>query len=287
MHWILFGAGKGNTPFVAYCADYVGARSDLQGLVVAARPNSRALSFFTSVTSRQAQVLPSDMLDTAIETDIIDCVGFGGDPAPGSSSSQAGAALYDLEEIRQVAARLGVPLDDDTFHTRPGVTGWYLYRVVNGDVLQTQQFLRSVRIESQRRNQPAFDHFAGFLAVRAFERVADPTVLAQAGEGRAARGECQEDYMIEFCKGIQMELKRMGVYTGAIDGIIGGGTQAAIRRIADTRPAANPADLISMNDMIGPPGGSPPADAPANAPASPASSGSDGDLLGAGSLDDF
>lgn len=290
MFWILFDAGQGNTPYVAYCKDYVGAKSEMQGRVVAARNNSRALSFFTSITSRQAQLLPPDMLDMALENDIIDCVGFGGDPAPGAATGQASAAIYDEGEIRRVAQSLGAPLDDDTFYQRPGVMDWYLYRVSNGDVLETQQLLRSFRIEGQRRNQPVFDHFAGFLAVRAYERVADPTILAQAGEGRAARGECRD--MVEFCKGIQMELRRMGLYTGAIDGIIGSGTQAAIRRIAATRPAANPADLIDMNDMIGPPGGTAPAatptptPAPTPAPAASDTSGAD-DLLGAGSLDDF
>lgn len=267
LYWLLLDGGIGRLPYLVYCTDLVQTGSDLRGKIVRTAPNSPARRYFTAATGEVVQLLAPAHLNQALEAGLIDCLGFGGDPA--SSEEMADLATpppadQAIDEIKQRAAALGAEATDSTFVLREGVLDWMFYRAGAGDKYILEDLLMMYLAEGERTGREPLIHMAGYWAVRAYEMTAPGTHLRSKNARRAAGGDC--DGRREFCKGIQIELKRMGKYAGAIDGIIGRGTQSAIASITNTRKTGDPNAMLSLNEFVDKSTSAAPAVAVANPP---------------------
>ncbi|MEP0320956.1 MULTISPECIES: hypothetical protein [Alphaproteobacteria] len=94
-YWRIYPGDDGREPYLVYCKDDLVDEHAIRGRSVRVRSGSEALGFFTRITGKTAQLLPSSELNAAFELGIIDCIGFGGErvevAAPASDPDAKGA----------------------------------------------------------------------------------------------------------------------------------------------------------------------------------------------------
>ncbi|SDB25251.1 hypothetical protein SAMN02982931_01962 [Bauldia litoralis] len=246
-YWRIYPGDDGREPYLVYCKDDLFAEHAIRGRSVRVRSGSEALGFFTRITGKTAQLLPSSELNAAFELGIIDCIGFGGElvevAAPASEPD-----AFDPTVVDTVLRTLGVQASDETFDWKPGTLEWSIYRATNGDLNEIYNLYATHRSYGVNAKVRPFVHMAGFWAVRAFEYTERGGRLQYDDLLQAAKGNCEG--RADLCKAIQIELKRIGRYAGAIDGIIGRGTRQAIDAIVGTRQAGNLRDIASLDAFL-------------------------------------
>lgn len=245
-YWQIFDAGPGREPLIAYCQKDLTAKGAMTGKRVRVRPGSSAGELFPQITGEVGQLLGSAELNTALQLGILDCLGFGGEPVASTASSEP--SVFDAETVDSVARTLGAVATDEIFAWDRGNLEWAIYRATNGDLNEIYNLYAAFRNHGAYKNSPQFTLMAGYWAVRAIEFAPRVDDLQYRELVEAAAGNCEEH--VELCKGIQIELRRIGQYSGAIDGIIGRGTSRAIEAITGTRLEGSLASLVTFKEFL-------------------------------------
>lgn len=246
-YWRMYNGGQNREPYVVYCKEDLFAEDAIVGRVVRVLPKSAAGKFFTKITGSTAQLMAGSELNAALKLDIIDCLGFGGETLKTTGPSNDPNA-FNPQAVDAVARSLGASATDKTFTWRKGVLEWSIYRATNGDLAEINNLFIQYHSHGVVAASTAFTRMSGYWGVRVFEHTKRGGQLQYDELYQAAIGNCKE--RVELCKGIQIELQRIGKYSGAIDGIIGPATGRAISDIAGTRKLADSAKLVSLQDFL-------------------------------------
>ncbi|MCB1487393.1 MAG: hypothetical protein KDJ88_08040 [Bauldia sp.] len=118
-NWRIFPGGDDREPYLVYCKDELFAEDAIRGKSVRVRAGSQAEAFFSKITGKSAVYLPSSEINVALELDIIDCIGFGGEILDASATAKDdGPKPVDTKEADAGAppdSLLTLPQDLDDF----------------------------------------------------------------------------------------------------------------------------------------------------------------------------
>lgn len=245
--------------YVAYCSAPIRSPESLRGRhYVVPRQTENAIDFFTAVMGTAPWELSYWEIAGSLASGLIDCVMFGGVPSiealtQGLPLPPPGPALRALDDF---AAANGAVADHRDLEISQSDWKWLRYRFGAGDIEATASLMHYYRREGLQQGRPELMLVSGYLGGRIYELAPDAASLPRGTARNVYNGECKD--RPQDCEVIQQELKRLGLYDGPIDGVVGSGTRRAIQGLFGSRPMADPKTLLSPSAFYRNPGWTPP-----------------------------
>lgn len=234
-----FPACSSCEPYVVFCSKPINGLGDLRGRSI--RAYNEAAGFFTDASGKVAQHLAASELNIAMELGIIDCAGFGGKPRLETelTDDKPDTKLLSPERIRLALQATKSTQTDAVLGFQEGRRAQLIEDAGRGDAAAAEALARAYYDAKWKTKSDAERAAAGVMAYFMFQLMTAAelqdmlgdrlTVIDKTVFGPILDGNCKG--IIPECRGLQVELKRDGLYSGAIDGIIGRKTSAALKSV--------------------------------------------------------